>query len=73
MGQHYAKSMVGEKTPAWCASCGRMTDHVIVSHTEHAAKLGHCVDPAHPRKKLTQAQQRRKEQAEHERQNPRLF
>jgi hypothetical protein len=74
MGQHYPRAMVGEKVPAHCARCRRITEHVIVAHTEHSAKVGHCVDPKHPPlNPLSKEQERRKKKQEQERMNSRLF
>lgn len=74
MAEHYPKKMVGEKVPAYCTRCKRVTDHVIVSHTEHSGRMGHCVDPKHPPlRKYSREQERRMKKAEREARNPRLF
>jgi hypothetical protein len=74
MGEHYAKSMVGQKVLAWCERCRRITEHVIVLQTAHSGKLGGCVDPGHPPlSKYSKEQERKMKKAEKERQNPRLF
>jgi len=74
MGEHYPKSMIGQKVLAHCDRCRRTTEHVIVAHTENSGRLGACVDAKHPKlNRYSQAQERKMKKAERERQNPRLF
>ena len=72
MGEHYPESAIGEKVFAHCSVCGRTTEHVVVRHSEHAGKLGHCVDPKHPKSKMTKRQEKAAADEKRRRQNPEL-
>lgn len=74
MSHHYTESLIGGKDFAWCNRCGRQTEHLIVRHSEHAGRLGHCVDPEHPAPpELSKKQQVDRARREKEKQNPSLF
>ena len=73
MGEHYPKSAVGEKVPKWCGQCMRITEHIIVQHSEHAGRLGHCVDPQHPQKGMSKTQLKNEERREKQKREPLLF
>lgn len=78
MGEHYPRSMAGETLESWCNACEGWTPHLIVVHTEHASRLGHCLKCQEKREERARIERERKEQqekerAEHERQNPRMF
>lgn len=77
MSEHYPESAIGSSVLHFCSQCKRLTDHLVVKHSEHAGRLGHCVDPQHPKPGgedgLSVKQRKRREKQEKERQNLRLF
>jgi hypothetical protein len=75
MSQHYPESLIGETDETWCATCGRMTKHLIVRHSEHAGRLGHCLEhgPKVNERGESKSQEKRREQREQEEKNPKLF
>lgn len=44
MGEHFTRNT--ETATAWCAKCGRNTEHRI-----DGGRKGPCLDPKHPRPK----------------------
>jgi hypothetical protein len=64
MSWHYTKNT--ESVTQWCNTCGRPTQHAV-----SAGRLGGCTE--HPAPAETKAQQKRREEREHEAKNPTLF
>lgn len=66
MPEHYTKNT--EECTAWCAKCQRMTQHRV-----DGGRRGPCIDPAHPYRELSKAQEKRRAAEQHAKQNPKLF
>lgn len=71
MSEHYPESAIGAAVQRWCATCCRWTRHVIVRHSEHAGRVGHCLE--HEAQAMTKKQIERAKKLDEERRNPRLF
>jgi hypothetical protein len=64
MPHHFQKNI--DEAPAYCNKCQRETRHRVFD-----GRLAHCLE--HQAQPLTKAQIKRREEAEKEKQNPRLF
>lgn len=64
MPHHYPKDTT--EAPYWCKTCGRTTQHRVFD-----GRLAHCLE--HHAQEFTKAQLKRKEQAEKEKREPKLF
>lgn len=71
VSEHFPESSIGQETLAHCKTCNRQTRHVIVRHSEHAGRVGHCLE--HEAPNMTRKQRERIHKIEQERRNPRLF
>lgn len=64
MAEHF--TLATEETTQWCNRCARRTQHAV-----SAGRIGRCLE--HEAPLFSKAQIHRRELAEKERQNPRLF
>jgi hypothetical protein len=58
---------------AWCARCGKATLHRVDHPVKGGGRLGPCIDPNHPVQELSKAQQKRRDQEEKDKREPKLF
>ena len=65
MPEHYTRNTI--ECTAWCAKCQRMTQHRV-----DGVRRGPCIDPKHPVQQMTKTQQRKRDKAWQEAQNPTL-
>ncbi len=73
MGEHYPRGQV--EAEAWCARCRRTTLHRVDRPVgqKGGGRLGPCIDTKHPALGLSKEQVKRRERAEREQREPRLF
>lgn len=70
--EHYPRGTL--ECTGWCGVCGRMTQHRVdfpVGGAKGGGRRGPCLE--HEARGLTKKQEKRREKAEHERQQPSLF
>jgi len=71
VSEHYPESAIGAEVEADCRRCGRYTKRRIIRHTQHAGRLGPCLECTV--QQLTKAQKKHRDKEQHEKANPRLF
>jgi hypothetical protein len=64
MTEHFTANT--ESVTSWCGRCNRPTQHKV-----DGGRMGRCMEHKAPAE--TKAQVKRREEAEHEARNPRLF
>ena len=64
MAEHYTSNT--ESVTRWCNHCGRPTQHTV-----SGGRVGRCLE--HDAPTLSKAQRNRREKADAEKKNPRLF